>query len=164
MPSIKPLSSFNFRDLKKLIPNLYLLEYQSEELSKNSHHLIFLLSKLNVKHTLDFIKSIDSFYPGMSFHYIMEARQLNKEKEYQLFLFRISYYIFSYPDNDLFSQERKKLIHALLFDEKFNKTLFSELHTSLQQIENLTALSQSQKSFIKKNINDKFFEQFQIHF
>lgn len=159
MLSVKPLSSLNAEDLKKIIPHLSFLKYDSSEISQHSDYLISLLAQLNAKHTYKFIKTIDDLYPGMSFHYVMEARNQKENEDYQLFLFRITYHLFAFPEKDLFSPMRKRLITGLLFDHT-NDSLFTELKTTLIHIENLVSLTKKQKKLIKKNISNSFFEHF----
>lgn len=157
----KPLSSFNSDDLKQIIPHLSFFKYESAEISKNSHHLISLLAQLKAKHTYKFVKSIDTLYPGMSFHFVMEAKTHQENEAYKLFLFRISYHMFAFPEKDLFSPMRNRLITGLISSSR-KDSLFSELKVSLSQIDNLVSLNKNQKKFLKKNINDCFFEHFSL--
>lgn len=156
MQFLKPSEILNPLELKQLIPHLISANYTTSDLASQTDHLLFLLSSLSAKQSYKFIRTIDNDFPGLSFHFIMEARY-SKNKHSALFLFRISYHMIAFPDIELFQPMRKRLISGLLFDEDFDQQHFNELHNLLNTIEQ-SSLGIKEKKKISKIIFQQYFE------
>lgn len=169
MTLIIPLESYSANNFKKLLYNIQPEFYNTAELTKATPHFISILSVLKSKYTYKFIKQIDSLYPGLSFHYVMEAKSINI-KENALFLYRLSYFIHTHPslEDSLFQPSRIKLINGLLFGTLSSSTDFSledflnNVSKTILSIKNLSFIEKSEKKYICKMIFDKSFEKYFI--
>lgn len=160
------LDSFTATDLKILIKNFNVETYTTGELSRNSTHLINLLALLPQKQTYKFLKIVDANYPGLSFHYVMEARH-SLGKNNVLFLYRVAYFLMLDKENSFIAPMRKKLITSMLFDTSDNSPLKVNLEnylTNVQKemtfIQDSLFISKSQKKKISKNIFNQSFENY----
>lgn len=159
MNTIKPLDAFTALDLKKEI-KMSFKDYKTKDLSTHTHHIINLLSELGKKHTIDFFRTIDSLFPGLSFHFIMEARHTYQNKACELLLLRVSYFMKAFPEKEIFAPMRKRLMHGLLFDDKSYDSLFSELHQGLRYLDSITFLKLEEKKLLIKSLHKTFFKKF----
>lgn len=160
MNTIKPLDAFTALDLKKEI-KMSFKDYKTKDLSTHTHHIINLLSELGKKHTIDFFRTIDSLFPGLSFHFIMEARHTYQNKACELLLLRVSYFIRAFPEKEIFAPMRKRLIHALLFENiTAYKEFFNDLKEGVNYIENITSLNSDEKKKLQKSLHKTFYKKF----
>lgn len=163
MNEIFRLSSLTAKDLKKLIPLLAKTTYTASDFSNNSFHLIKLLYSLKIKHTCMFMKTIDTLYPGLSFHYILEARK-NFNREHSLFLYRIAYHSFSQPEYSLFQAKRRKLINDLVFSvgEEIDclSPILKEASNAISLIDSLSFFNQKDKKVFCNIILNTSFEKY----
>lgn len=166
-----PFNTLTAEQLKNIIPYITPDKYITGDLSLNTKIIIKLLSTLSAKTTYKFMKQVDSNYPGLSFHYVMEARH-DLTKENALFLFRIAYYMVVYPKKELFQPMRTRLIHGLLFDVSdissdsthFNlKSHLESIRDTFVSIDNLSSSLLDKKDL--KKIKSKIFEKsFNLYF
>lgn len=166
-----PLNTLTAEELKNIIPYITPDKYTTGDLSSNSHRIVQLLSSLNAKTTYKLMRKIDNQYPGLSFHYVMEARH-DLTKQNALFLFRIAYYMVVCPHKELFQPMRTRLIHGLLFDSSdtssdpkhFNlKSHLESIRDTFVSIDNLSSSLLDKKDL--KKIKSKIFEKsFNLYF
>lgn len=163
MNQIISLSSLTAKELKTLIPQLGKSTYTSADISHNSSHIIKLLASLKTKHTYNFMKTIDTFYHGMSFHYIMETKG-KLDREHNLFLYRIAYHVYSHPNNSLFQPMRQKLITNLLFSfgEESDKLspILEEANNAISSINAISFLTLYDKEDLSNRIFTSSFERY----
>lgn len=137
--------------------------YTSKELARADSSIITALALLKPKYTFMFMQCIDSFYPGLSVHFLMQA-QHTMSREHALFLFRISYHIYIHPEKQLLHPMRTRLVKGLLFDVKekdiFLKSLLLQLKTAISAIHALSLLTRKEKLKIANHIFNQSFEQY----
>ena len=114
-----------------------------------------------MKHTYDFMKVIDENFPGLSFHYIMEARH-SLTKENLILLYRVSFYFEYLPEKKMFQPMRERLIKGLVADIDENddgifnfKHNISKLSQTFLSIDSLDIFSVKQKNKLKIFLFDK---------
>lgn len=166
------LNTLTAKEFKNIIPLISTDLYSTSDLATYTHDLINLLADLKAKTTYKFMKKVDDLYPGLSFHYIMEARHI-LSRENALFLYRIAYHMYTQPEKPLFQPMRVRLITGLLFSEcsedsqlSFDmKAHFEALKNSFLSIDTLSGLflEKTEKKMIKNIIFKKSFELYFTH-
>lgn len=159
MDSLKNIKDFTALDLLKHIKKQF-KGYKTSDLSNSSDHIIFLLAQLSKKHTISFFKSIDPTFPGLSFHFVMEARHNYDNKSCALLMLRLSYFIGVFPEKEIFSPMRKRLIHGLLFDDNVFESFFKDVKAGLLYIDSIQSLDIEEKNKLKKDLNKLFFNKY----
>ena len=101
------LSTITPEQLVQITPCLNKL-FETNDLSRHSDNIIKALSSLKMKHTYDFMKVIDENFPGLSFHYIMEARH-SLTKENLILLYRVAFYFEYLPEKKMFQTYERKI-------------------------------------------------------
>lgn len=159
-------------EFKKLIPTLgdNLQLYNIKDFTHHTDHLINLLASLKPKYTYVFMQTIDLNYPGLSIHFVMEARH-NLSKADALFMYRIAYHIYIHPEKELFMPMRRRLIMELLFNydvdlnDEVSETYREQLEFSLtglkkaiSDIHSLSFLHEREKRKISNILFNASFE------
>ena len=168
--NVDDLPSLTSEQLIKLTPHLKDF-FNTGDLSRHSEIITKLLSSLKMKHTYSFMANIDENFPGLSFHYVMEARH-KKTQENLILLYRIAFYLEFLPEQKIFSPIRERLIKGLISDindsddEILNfKHNISKLSSSFSSIDSIDIFSLKQKNKIKSSLFDKYITQLiNIHF
>lgn len=122
------------KKLEKYIPALKAqVEYLSKiKISYHANILTEILAYLPAWVTYEVMKYIDSNHSGLSFQFVMEARQ-DENAENQIFIDRIKYFFENNLQSKLFAPSRMRLITKLLEDDKNN----TQNSMSYQQIMHL---------------------------
>lgn len=88
-----------------------------ETLAKLSEELIYLMAYISSGKSLRMVKWMDESHPGLSVHYIMEARQMQEWPPARLMLDRLQTIKSLSLMGRVFAPSRTKLIAALLKEE-----------------------------------------------
>lgn len=158
------IENWNCEDLHKaIITNFKDYDVKSLKLHLHDQTLIGFLLQLPSICTFKFIKFIDTNIPGMSFHFVMEARMQYKDAdsvkqiENLLFLFRVSYYLVCFPEKQIVSVSRARLCRGLLL-EFVNTNFFLDFQTKMHAVNNNLSIDYIEKKQIKKNLYLKYFQ------
>lgn len=84
--------------------------------AKNDDNVIKLMGHMTISQFSFLLHYIDSKFPGLSFHYVMECRQISTDSldNKELFLERIKLINDSSFLNEILSPMRTRLIHSLI--------------------------------------------------
>ena len=89
-----------------------------ETLAKLSEELLYVMGYISSSKALRMVKWMDESHPGLSVHYIMEARQMQEWPPARLLLDRLQTIKSLSLMGKVFAASRTKLIAALLKDER----------------------------------------------
>lgn len=117
-------------------------------LSKDVNSMIKILNRVPIVYFALVLSEIDERFPGLSFYYVMEARQSD---DIEKLVFMKSLQIFEQSGllKEIFSPKRLTLIKGLLDGEENEKSTYQSKQNLIEQINNSFNLSLEQIESIK---------------